>query len=275
MKTWFITGTSRGFGREWAIAALERGDKVAATARNLASLDDLVAKHGDAILPIALDVTDRDADFAAVKRAHEHFGRLDIVVNNAGYGHFGMVEELSEAEIRAQLETNVLGALWVTQASLPFLREQGSGHILQVSSIGGISAFRNTGAYHASKWALEGLSQSLAQEVAGFGIKVTLIEPAGYSTDWSGSSAQHSTPLSAYDPVREKAAAARKARFTPGVPSATREAILTLVDTENPPLRLFLGEAPLGIATADYESRLALWREWQPVAAAAQGNPQQ
>ena len=127
MKTWFITGTSRGFGREWAIAALERGDQVAATARDIASLDDLVAKYGDAILPIALDVTDRDADFAAVKRAHEHFGRLDIVVNNAGYGHFGMVEEVTEAEIRAQLETNVLGALWVTQAALPYLREQGSG----------------------------------------------------------------------------------------------------------------------------------------------------
>jgi NAD(P)-dependent dehydrogenase (short-subunit alcohol dehydrogenase family) len=275
MKTWFITGTSRGFGREWAIAALDRGDRVAATARSTAALDDLVAKYGDAILPIRLDVTDRAADFAAVRQAHEHFGRLDIVVNNAGYGHFGLVEEVSEAEIRAQLETNLLGALWVTQAALPILRAQGSGHILQVSSIGGITAFMNTGAYHASKWALEGLSQSLAQEVADFGVKVTLIEPTGYSTDWAGSSAQHSAELPAYAAVREKAAAARKARFTPGVPSATREAILTLVDTENPPLRLFLGEAPLGIATADYESRLATWREWQPVAAAAQGNPQQ
>jgi NAD(P)-dependent dehydrogenase (short-subunit alcohol dehydrogenase family) len=276
MKTWFITGTSRGFGREWAIAALDRGDQVAATARDTATLDDLVAKYGDAIWPVKLDVTDRAADFAAVRQAHEHFGRLDIVVNNAGYGHFGMVEEVSEAEIRAQLETNVLGALWVTQAALPILRAQGSGHILQVSSIGGISAFMNTGAYHASKWALEGFSQSLAQEVAGFGIKVTLVEPTGYSTDWSGSSAVHSTPLPVYDPVREKAAVARKARLsTPGEPSATREAILTLVDTENPPLRLFLGEAPLGIATADYDSRLALWREWQPVAAAAQGQPDQ
>ncbi|MGD0699134.1 MAG: SDR family oxidoreductase [Trebonia sp.] len=275
MKTWFITGTSRGFGREWAIAALDRGDKVAATARGTASLDDLVSKYGEAILPIKLDVTDRAADFAAVRQAHDHFGRLDIVVNNAGYGHFGMVEEISEAEIRAQLETNVLGALWVTQAALPYLRAQGSGHILQVSSIGGISAFMSTGAYHASKWALEGFSQSLSQEVADFGVKVTLIEPAGYSTDWAGSSAQHSTPLPAYDPVREKAAAARKARFTtPGEPSATRDAILTLVDTENPPLRLFLGESPLGIATADYDSRLASWREWQPVAVAAQGKPQ-
>jgi NAD(P)-dependent dehydrogenase (short-subunit alcohol dehydrogenase family) len=274
MKTWFITGTSRGFGREWAIAALERGDQVAATARDTATLDDLVAKYGDAITAIKLDVTDREAAFAAVRQAHERFGRLDVVVNNAGYGHFGMIEEISEAEIRAQLETNVLGALWVTQAALPYLRAQGSGHILQVSSIGGISAFLTVGAYHASKWALEGFSQSLAQEVADFGIKVTLVEPAGYATDWSGSSAQHSTPLPAYDAVREKALAARRARSVPGDPSATRQAILTLVDAQNPPLRLFLGESPLGIATADYESRLATWREWQPVAAAAQGRPQ-
>jgi NAD(P)-dependent dehydrogenase (short-subunit alcohol dehydrogenase family) len=271
-KTWFITGTSRGFGREWAIAALDRGDKVAATARDISSLDDLVAKYGDAILPIQLDVTDRDADFAAVRQAHERFGRLDVIVNNAGYGQFGMVEEISEQEIRAQLETNVLGALWVTQAALPYLREQGSGHILQVSSIGGVSAFLNTGAYHASKWALEGMSQSLAQEVAGFGVKVTLIEPSGYSTDWAGSSAKRAAELSAYEPVRQQAAQARARRFTPGDPVATRDAVLRLVDTENPPLRLFLGEAPLGIATADYESRLATWREWQPVAAAAQGN---
>ena len=116
VKTWFITGTSRGFGREWAIAALDRGDTVAATARDIASLDDLAAKYGDAILPIRLDVTDRGADFAAVKLAHDYLGRLDVVVNNAGYGQFGMVEEISEFEIRAQLETNLLGALWVTHS---------------------------------------------------------------------------------------------------------------------------------------------------------------
>ena len=271
LKTWFITGTSRGFGREWAIAALDRGDRVAATARDISSLDDLAAKYGDAILPIQLDVTDRDACFAAVRQERDHFGRLDVVVNNAGYGQFGMVEEISEQEIRPQLETNLLGALWVTQAALPYLRGQGSGHIVQVSSIGGISAFLNTGAYHASKWALEGLSQSLAQEVAGFGIKVTLVEPSGYSTDWAGSSARHAAPLASYDAVRQQAVQARARRFTtPGDPAATRDAVLRLVDTENPPLRLFLGEAPLGIATADYESRLATWREWQPVAAAAQ-----
>ncbi len=273
MKTWFITGTSRGFGREWAIAALDRGDKVAATARNTDSLDDLVAKYGDAILPVELDVTDRGAAFAAVAQAHQHFGRLDVVINNAGYGHFGMIEEITEAEIRAQLETNVLGALWVTQAALPFMREQGSGHILQVSSIGGISAFMSTGAYHASKWALEGFSQSLSQEVASFGIKVTLIEPAGYSTDWSGSSAVRSQQLAVYDEAREQAARSRAQRFTePGNPVATRGAILQVVDSDNPPLRLFLGESPLRIATADYGSRLASWGQWQQVAAGAQGS---
>src|SRR3954451_21174303 len=197
-KIWLITGTSRGFGREWALAALARGDSVAATARDTSTLDELVEKYGDAVLPISLDVTDRDADFAAVAQAHEHFGRLDVVVNNAGYGQFGFVEELSEAEARDQLETNLFGALWITQAALPFLRAQGSGHIIQVSSIGGISAFPMVGIYHASKWGLEGFSQALAQEVADFGIKVTLIEPGGYSTDWAGSSSMHSAEHPAY-----------------------------------------------------------------------------
>ena len=218
-KTWFITGASRGFGREWTIAALERGDTVAATARDTATLDDLVQQFGDKILPLRLDVTDRDAVFAAVKDAHDRFGRLDVVVNNAGYGQFGMIEEISEQEARDQIETNVFGALWVTQAALPYLREQGSGHILQVSSIGGISAFPNIGMYHASKWALEGMSQALAAEVADFGIKVTLIEPAGYSTDWSGSSARHAAADPAYDGVREKAA---QLRATARRPRATR-----------------------------------------------------
>ena len=218
-KTWFLTGTSRGFGREWAVAALERGDRVAATARDASSLDDLVATYGDAILPLTLDVTDRAADFAAVARAHEHFGRLDVVVNNAGYGQFGFTEELSEAELRDQMETNLFGAFWVTQAALPFLRAQGSGHIIQVSSIGGISAFPNIGAYHASKWALEGFSQALAQEVAGFGIHVTLVEPGGFSTDWGGSSARHATPIAGLRRVpRADAGGARQAHRHPRRP---------------------------------------------------------
>lgn len=270
-KTWFITGTSRGFGREWTIAALDRGDRVAATARDAASLDDLAERYGDLLLPIRLDVDDRAASFAAVQQAHEHFGSLDVVVNNAGYGHFGMIEELTEADARRQIETNLFGALWVTQAAIPLLREQGGGHIVQVSSIGGISAFPTVGIYHASKWGLEGFSQALAQEVAGFGIKVTLVEPGGYSTDWGGASASHSEQLEVYAAAREAAADRPSRAGTPGDPVATRGPILELVDSEDPPLRVFFGELPLGIAKADYEQRLATWEAFQPLAVRAHG----
>lgn len=237
------------------------------------TVSDLTGKYGDSVLPMALDVTDRDAVFAAIAQAHGHFGRLDVVVNNAGYGQFGMIEELSETEARAQIETNVFGALWVTQAALPFLREQRSGHFLQVSSIGGISAFPNIGIYNASKWALEGFSQALAQEVADFGIKVTLIEPGGFSTDWGGASAQHAEALPAYEDFRVKAAEQRKARTSnQGDPEASGAAVLTVVDAENPPLRIFFGDGPLGIATRDYESRLSTWREWESTSIAAGGH---
>jgi NAD(P)-dependent dehydrogenase (short-subunit alcohol dehydrogenase family) len=272
-KTWFITGTSRGFGREWAEAALARGDRVAATARNTDSLKDLVEQYGDAVLPIALDVTDREADIAAVRHAAEHFGGLDVVVNNAGYGHFGFVEELSEKDIRDQMETNFFGLLWITQAALPILREQGHGHILQVTSIGGISAFPGIGAYHASKWAVEGLTQALAAEVADQGIKVTLIEPGGFATDWGGSSSVHSEPLSVYDEPRAAREEQRRSRATsgPGDPKASAAAILRLVDADQPPLRCFFGDAPLSIAKADYASRIETWEKWDDVAKLAQG----
>jgi len=270
--TWFITGTSRGFGREWAIAALKRGDRVAGTARDPSSLDDLVEEYGDAVLALELDVTDREAVFATVRRAHEHFGRLDVIVNNAGYGQFGMVEELSEQEARDQIETNLFGALWVTQAALPYLRAQGSGHFLQVSSIGGISAFPGIGMYHASKWGLEGISQALAQEVKDFGIKVTLIEPGGFSTDWGGASAKHAEAHDAYAAMHEASNQRRRSgTSSAGDPVASAEAVLRIVDAVQPPLRVFFGSAPLGIAERDYEGRLATWREWQPVAELAQG----
>ena len=272
-KTWFITGCSRGFGREWAAAALERGDRVAATARDVSSLDDLVHRLGDAVLPIELDVTDRVACHAAVVSAHERLGRLDVVVNNAGYGHFGFVEELTEADVRDQMETNFFGALWVTQAALPLLREQGSGHVVQVSSIGGISAFAGIGAYHASKWALEGLTQSLAAEVGPLGIHVTLVEPGGFATDWAGPSARHSEPVPAYDGVRDQVDEDRRARATsgPGDPTASAKAILAVVDADEPPLRVFFGASPLSIAKADYEQRIATWEQWQDVAELAHG----
>ena len=269
-RTWFITGTSRGFGREWAAAALVRGDRVAGTARNTGTTGDLAARYPDTFLALPLDVTDRAAVFAAVKQARDHFGELDIVVNNAGYGHFGMIEEASELQARAQIETNLFGALWVTQAALPYLRERRAGHIIQVSSIGGITAFPTLGIYHASKWGLEGFSQALAQEVKPFGINVTLIEPGGFTTDWAGSSAGLSTPIPAYDKLR---AAVQRSRATEvrGNPVSSATALLRVVDAEEPPLRCFFGATPLQIAEADYASRLETWRAWQPVAELAQG----
>jgi NAD(P)-dependent dehydrogenase (short-subunit alcohol dehydrogenase family) len=269
-RTWFITGTSRGFGREWAIAALQRGDRVVGTARDPSTMDGLTKEYPDTFLALKLDVTDRAACFEAVKTAHGHFGELDIVVNNAGYGHFGAIEELSEQEARDQIETNVFGALWVTQAAIPFLREQGRGHFLQVSSIGGITAFAAIGIYHASKWALEGFSQALAQELKPFGVNVTLIEPGGFSTDWGGASAKHSQRLAPYEAIYEGRERMR-ANNVQGDPEASAAAVLKIVDAAEPPLRCFFGKGPLGLAEADYDSRLKTWHEWQSVAELAQG----
>lgn len=270
MKTWFITGASRGFGREWAEAALDRGDRVAATARDRSSLVDLAARYGDRVLVQQLDVTDRGAAFHAVRAAHERFGRLDVVVNNAGYGHFGMVEELTEEDIRAQMETNFFGALWVTQAALPFLRAQGSGHIVQVTSEGGVRAFPGIGAYHASKWALEGLGQSLAQEVAGFGIHVTMLEPGPYQTGWL----KVGSRASEHDPAYREVRKAIDRGWDPGslgIPAATRPAILEVVDAERPPLRQFFGRGSLAAVEAQYGAQLAEWRAGQQLAVRASG----
>ncbi len=269
-KVWFITGSSKGFGRVWAEAALARGDKVAATARDASSLDDLVARYGDAVAAIQLNVDDKQAVDAAVAEAHRRFGRLDVVINNAGYGHFGAIEEVSEEEARAQIETNVFGALWVTKAVLPIMRKQKSGHIIQISSIGGVNAFASIGLYNASKWALEGFSQALSLEVADFGIHVTLVEPAGFATDWSGQSAKRSDPIDAYEPAREKMRA-RRAGVVPGDPEATGPAMLALVDAAEPPLRVFFGDVGLPMIRQEYASRLALWEKWDNVADLAQG----
>ena len=273
-KTWLITGAGRGFGMEFAKNALNRGDRVAATARDISTLEPLVAAYNDAVLPLQLDVTDRDAAFAAVQTAAAHFGQLDIVVNNAGYGLFGTVEEITPEQLREQLDVNLFGVLNVTQAALPIMRAQGSGHIVQISTIGGIVAFPNLGGYHASKWALEGLSESLAQEVASQGIKVTIIEPGGFATDWAGSSAVHATPKPEYDGMR--AAMAERSKTTPaqmvGDPVAAGKAILKVVDAENPPLRAFFGLMPTLVVPALYQQRLATWDEWKPVALEANGH---
>jgi NAD(P)-dependent dehydrogenase (short-subunit alcohol dehydrogenase family) len=260
-RTWFITGAGRGLGRAFATAALERGDSVAATGRDSSALDDLRARFGDRLLPLTLDVTRRGDARSAVSAAADRMGRLDIVVNNAGYGQFGAVEELSEDDMRSQLETNVLGALWVSQAAVPVMREQGGGHIVQVSSLGGIGAFANLGAYNASKWALEAFSESMSIEVAPFGIDVTIVEPGGFATDWAGSSARNSAPLAAYDPMRKQAAARRGGQAS-GRPEDAAVALLRLVDSPEPPLRAILGRQATGVARGIYERRLAEWDEW-------------
>jgi NAD(P)-dependent dehydrogenase (short-subunit alcohol dehydrogenase family) len=269
-KVWFITGTSKGFGRVWAEAALARGDRVAATARDPRTLDALVERYGDDVLALQLDVTDKAAVDAAVAQAHARFGRLDVVVNNAGYGLFGTVEEVTEAQAREQIETNLFGALWVTKAALPILREQGSGHIIQVSSIGGVNAFGGIGLYHASKWGLEGFSQALAGEVADFGVNVTIIEPGGFSTDWAGPSAVHAEHLPAYEPVWERRAQLR-ASARSGDPEATGPAILEIVDADAPPLRVFFGDGPFEMIKAEYAKRLAEWEAWNDLAVRAHG----
>ncbi len=269
-KVWFITGASRGFGREFVVAALERGDKVAATARNTDTLNDLVEQYGDAVLPVQLDVTNRDQVFAAVKTAQETFGQIDVVINNAGYGLFGTVEEITEQQLRDQLETNLFGVFHVTQAVLPILREQQAGHIIQISTMGGIVAFPTLGGYHASKWALEGLTDSLAQEVAGFGIKVTLVEPGGFDTDWSGSSATVADELPQYAPLHEEMGALRASIEIPK-PVGFKSAILKVVDAQTAPKRVFFGERPTQIAPHVYRQRLDEWAEWETVSREAEG----
>ena len=272
-KTWFITGTSKGFGRVWAEAALARGDQVVATARHAQSIADLGERYPETALTLALDVTDHDAVTAAITTAAHHFGRIDVVINNAGYGLFGAVEEVSEQQAREQIETNVFGALWVTQAVLPIMRAQRSGHIIQISSIGGIVAFGGIGLYNASKWALEGLSQSLSQEVATFGIKVTLVEPGAFGTDWGTKSAVHAQPNSAYQPLRDAMVAATARQSAMGDPKATGDVMLELVDMQKPPLRLMLGHGVLEMAQTEYRRRLEEWEAYHRLTEQAQGIP--
>ncbi|MEV4115562.1 SDR family NAD(P)-dependent oxidoreductase [Nonomuraea sp. NPDC049695] len=274
-KVWFVTGSSRGLGREFVEAALSRGDKVAASARNIASLDDLVAAHGDAVLPLEMDVADKAAVFESVKRAKEHFGRLDVIVNNAGYAQIGAIEELTEQDLRDQMETNLFGAVWVVQAALPYLREQRSGHIIQLSSAAGVIAMPLGGAYHASKWALEGLNEALAGEVAEFGVKVTIIEPGGFATRdgknpdplANGHVAQ---PDPAYDGLRRRLGAVA-GKQPAGDPAAAAQALLKLVDSDNPPLRVLFGQGFYPMIQQAYADRLKTWADWQDLSAEAQG----
>ncbi|GAA0310645.1 SDR family NAD(P)-dependent oxidoreductase [Kineococcus aurantiacus] len=270
-KTWFITGASRGFGRRFAEAALQRGDRVAATARDSAALTDLSSQYGEAVLPLTLDVTDRAGVKRAVNHAHDHFGRLDVIVNNAGSGLMGVVEDLTEDALRAQFEVNVFAPLWVTQAALPHLRSQGSGHIVMLSSLLGVAAFPTTGGYSASKAALEAYSESLAQEVSGFGVKVTIVEPGAFNTGFSAN-ATYSTPSPDYAQVHETVGAAF-ATFPSPDPAGVGAALLDVVDAEDAPLRVFFGTFGLQTVEPLYAQRLATWKSAAAISAKAETVP--
>ncbi|RAY14064.1 short-chain dehydrogenase [Actinomadura craniellae] len=267
-RTWFITGASRGLGRAFALAALERGDQVAAAARTI-TRQDFDDRYGDRLLALPLDVTDRDAVFTAVRTAAEHFGRLDIVVNNAGTMSSGMVEEFTEAQARAQLEVNFFGAMWVCQAVLPHLRAQASGHIVQVSSIAALGGFPSTGMYSASKFALEGMSEALAMEAAPFGVKLSIVQPGGYWTDLY-TSMTTTSPLAEYGPLRAELEKQWAEGSIDSEPRLAAEALLKLVDGEDPPLRLLLGSMVYDLAFDISRRRMTTWAAWEQVSRAAE-----
>jgi NAD(P)-dependent dehydrogenase (short-subunit alcohol dehydrogenase family) len=265
-QVFFLTGSSRGLGRKIAEAVLSAGHQLVATARQPASLADLAEQYGDRILPVALDVTDPAAAEAAVAAGVAAFGRIDVVVNNAGYANLAAVEDITAEDFREQLDANLLGVVNVTKAALPVLRAQGSGRILQVSSIGGRLATPGLAAYQTAKWAVGGFSEVLAREVAPLGIKVTVLEPGGMQTDWAGSSMRVAPVSEPYEPT-----VGAMARMHDGIgsgaalgdPAKVAQVVLEVAALDEPPLRLILGSEAYAYATAAAKARAesdATWR---------------
>ncbi len=265
---WFITGCSTGFGRELARLVLARGWRAVMTARNPAQLDDLLEGHAERALALRLDVTDRANVRSAVEEAERRFGRVDVLVNNAGYGYLAAIEEGEDEGIRAQFETNVFGLIALTQAVLPLMRAQKQGHVVNISSIGGLVSFAATGFYHATKYAVEGLSESLSIEGAPLGIKVTIVEPGPFRTDWAGRSIIESgTTIEAYDDtagVRRRQTRERSGNQA-GDPARGAEAIIAAVTAENPPLRLLLGAPAFEMAHAKLDRLRTEFGTWKQV----------
>ncbi|SEO44830.1 oxidoreductase [Amycolatopsis saalfeldensis] len=264
---WLITGCSTGLGRALATAVLGRGWRAVVTARDPRQVADLVEAHGDRALAVALDVTDPARITEVVKLAEATFGRVDVLVNNAGYGYLAAVEEGEDAEIRTLFETNVFGLMALTRAVLPGMRARRSGHVVNVSSLGGLAAFGATGYYHATKFAVEGISESLAAEVAPLGIKVTIVEPAAFRTNWSGPSMRQSaTSIDDYAETAGKRRAATTSTYghQPGDPDRAAAAVISAIEADEPPLRLLLGQAAYDIASARLgalKSTFDTWRE--------------
>jgi len=247
-RTWFITGSSTGFGRLLAEEVLKTGDHVVATARKVEQVADLEQKYPDQALALPLDVTKQDQVDAAVAKTLERFGRVDVLVNNAGYGVAGAIEEVSDAELDPMYATNVFGLLRVTRAFLPQLRKQRSGHILNLSSIGGLTAGPGWGLYQSTKFAVEGLSEALAQEVAPLGIRVTIIEPGPFRTDFLGrSGVEAAKRIEDYSTTADNARQYKSEQHgrQPGDPLKAVLAMIQVVDSPNPPLRLLLGASAL------------------------------
>lgn len=269
-KVWFITGASRGFGRVWADAALKRGDKVAVTARQLASIADLKETYGENVLTLELDVTKPEQVRAAVAQANEYFGRLDVVINNAGYSLVGTIEEASADDVKAMYETNIFGTLAVIKEVLPLFRAQGGGHLLGTSSNLGHVTLPVIGYYCSSKWAFEAIHESLAAEVKAFGIKVTIIEPGAYATEFGSQESLKFAPgLDIYENYKNEFFGGLR-NMERGDPNATPQALFQVVDSENPPLRFNLGSHNLAWTRAAYEERVALWEKWDTVSSSAQ-----
>jgi len=270
-KVWFITGTSRGFGRIWTEAALQRGDKVVATARNIDTLIDLKDKYGGQILPLKVDVTKREEVQKAVQEAFDYFGRLDVVLNNAGYSLIGTIEECTPDEVRAMYETNIIGSMNVLQSTIPILRKQGYGHILGTSSAVGHYSLPLIGYYSSSKWAFEAIYESLQKEVEAFGIHVTIIEPGAYATEFGSKNSLRiaSKKIEAYDSLKDTISVNMKT-MKRGNPNNTSDAIFAVVDAKYPPLRLLLGEGNLPYIEKVYQQRLKIWKTWESISESAQ-----
>jgi len=264
-KVWLITGSTRGLGRALAEAVLAAGHKLVATGRDPGQLKSLVGRYGDQIRAVALDVTSEQAATGAVAEAIKAFGRLDVVANNAGYGDVCPIEDMRMAEFRAQVETNLFGVVHVTKAAIPFMREQGSGHILQFSSIGGRIGPIGRAAYAAAKWGVEGFSEVLSKEVGPLGVKVTIIEPGGFRTDFAGSSSTIREGRPEYD-----ATVGKTARFQrdfngkqPGDPAKAAAAVLRITGSDNPPLRLILGSEAFKAIEQNDLAKLNSDRRWK------------
>ncbi|MCJ1688656.1 SDR family NAD(P)-dependent oxidoreductase [Rathayibacter sp. VKM Ac-2927] len=264
-QVWIITGSSRGLGRAIAEDALANGHQVVATARRPEQLDELVAQYGDAVLPLELDVTDADGARSVVDRAVETFGRVDVVINNAGYGDVASVEDVELDDFRRQIDTNFYGVVYLSKAVIPIMREQGSGHIVQISSIGGRVSGPGMTAYQSAKWAVSGFSSGLAQELAPLGIKVTVLEPGGMRTDWAGSSM---TIPAISEPYRATVGAmARGVRGSqgsePSDPAKVAGLVRTVLALDEPPVRLLVGQDAIAYVAAVEKAQAESDEKWQ------------